>query len=427
MKSHAIQRLTCGLLVCGLVLAATMAQGEDWPRFRGPSAAGQTSATDVPLTWSDSENILWKVEMPGPGASSPVILGDRLYLTCYTGYGLSEESPGEKGALKRHLLCFNKDNGELIWNAPMEGSESNTETYRGFVALHGFTSSTPVVDETGIYVFYGTAGAAAYNHEGELLWNTPLGSKTHNFGTANSPVLYKDLVIVNAGVESGAIVALNKKTGEKVWQWDGVNRSWNTPILVEVESGTELVFNDQELVRGINPENGEELWRCQAIDDYICPSVIAVGDMLYAVGARQNKTVAIKAGGRGDVTETHLVWELNKGSNVSSPSYHEGHLYWVSEGKGIAYCANAETGELVYEERLDPRPGRIYASPVVAAGHLFYVSRDKGTYVLPAKPKYEVVAHNTFESDDSIFNGSPAVVDNKMYLRSDKAIYCLGK
>jgi outer membrane protein assembly factor BamB len=259
------------------------------------------------------------------------------------------------------------------------------------------------------------------------LWNTPLGTKTHSFGTANSPVLHKDLVIVNAGVESGAIVALNKQTGEKVWQWEGVRRSWNTPILVDLESGTELVFNDESVVRGINPDTGEGLWECQAMDDYICPSVIAVGDMLYAVGARKNKTIAIKAGGRGDVTDTHLVWELDKGSNVSSPAYHEGHLYWVSEGNGIAYCADAETGKLIYEQRLNPRPGRIYASPVIAGGNIYYVSRENGTYVLPAKPMYELVAHNTFESDNSIFNGSPAVVDNKMYLRSDKALYCIGK
>ena len=168
-------------------------------------------------------------------------------------------------------------------------------------------------------------------------------------------------------------------------------------------------------------------WDCGGIDDYICPSIIAQDGILFAIGARRSTIVAVKSGGSGDVTETHVLWRENRGSNVSSPVFHDGHLYWAKETNGIFYCANAETGELVYEERLDPAPGRIYASPLAADGKLFYVSREKGVIVLPAKPVFEVIAQNVFADDSSIFNASPITIGNRLIFRSDKAMYCVGK
>jgi outer membrane protein assembly factor BamB len=137
--------------------------------------------------------------------------------------------------------------------------------------------------------------------------------------------------------------------------------------------------------------------------------------------------VAIRAGGRGNVTETHQVWSLPRGSRVSSPVYHQGYLYWVRESEGIAACVDAKTGTVVYEERLMPRPGNIYASPIIADGKLYYVSREAGTYVLPAKPEFKILAHNTLETDKSLFNGSPAISRGCILLRSDRSLYCIGE
>lgn len=415
------------VVLLGMFLLAAQVQADNWPRFRGPTQAGIADVSSVPTEWSDDQNIAWNVTLPGPGASSPVVFGNRIFVTCYSGYGLSEEEPGDKSNLKRHLVCINRENRKIVWNSTLEANADVESDYRGFVALHGFASSTPIVDDSGIYVFYGTTGAAAYNHDGTHRWTKNLGDRTHAFGTANSPVLYEDLAIFNAGVEGDAIVALNKQTGEEVWRWEGVNRSWNTPALVEANGRIELIYSEQGTIRSLNPANGEEWWHAQGIDDYICPSVIPMGDMVVAMGARKNSAVAIKLGGSGDVTESHIVWELDKGSNVSSPTYHDGHLYWASESKGIAYCADAKTGEVVYQERMEPRPGLIYASPVLADGKLYYVSRENGTYVVDAKPEYKLLAHNVIESDKSIFNASPAVVDDKIYLRSNTALYCIGK
>lgn len=416
------------LSVLAVVVMTSGLQAENWPRFRGPSQAGIASVDSVPTQWNDTENVIWKTDMPGPGASSPVVFNDRIYVTCYTGYGLNEEEPGDKADLKRNLVCVDQKSGEILWNKEIPADAEHTKDFSGFVALHGFASSTPIVDETGVYVYYGTTGAAAYDLDGTHRWTVSLGDKTHAFGTANSPVLYKDLVILNAGVEGNAIVGLNKKTGEEVWKHEGVNRSWNTPILVKASGRDELIYSEEGAVRALDPATGEEIWHSKGIDDYICPSVIPVGDdMVVAMGARKNTTIAIRTGGTGDVTDSHLVWELDKGSNVSSPTYHNGHLYWVSESKGIAYCADVKTGEVVYQERMEPRPKLIYASPVFAGGNLYYVTRENGTYVVEAKPEYKLVTINEFEEDKSIANGSPAIVDNKIYLRTNKALYCIGK
>ncbi|PQO26279.1 PQQ-binding-like beta-propeller repeat protein [Blastopirellula marina] len=408
-------------------LPALAAAPTDWPQFRGPTQDGDAQTAQLPVEWSADKSLVWRKEMPGFGASSPVVFGGRLYVTYYDGYGLSEEEPGEKQNLRRHLMCLDKDSGQVIWDESNDENVEKAADYKGFIALHGFASSTPVVDDTGIYVYYGTGGAACYSHDGKLQWQKVLGDKTHAFGTANSPVLYEDLVIINGFVECGAIVALDKKTGQERWRFDQVNRAWNTPCLVAVDGKHELVFSSEGTIRALDPATGKELWFCKGIDDYICPSVIAHDGIVYAIGARKSTAVAIKAGGEGDVSESHRLWEQGKGSNVSSPVYYDGNLYWASEGKGIVYCADAKTGEIKYEERLEPRPGRIYASPIVADGKLYYVSRDAGAFVLPAKPEFSLLAHNEISDDDSIFNGSPAVSGGKMYLRSNKFLYCIAK
>ncbi len=421
-------RLAAFALSTSLVLLSTgwLAAEENWPQFRGPDATGVSIQEGLPLEWDGENNIKWKTPLAGYGASSPVTWGDRIYVTYYNGYGLSPDDPGDETNLKRWLACFERRDGKPVWAADV-AAELPEQPYQGFVALHGYTSSTPAVDDGGVYVFFNRTGVAAFSHEGEQRWLTNVGDGLHNFGAGTSPVLYGDLVIVNACVESGSLVALDKATGEVVWEQGDIKRAWSTPVLVDVDGKTELVLSTEGKLLAFDPADGTPLWSCAGIDDYICPTIIAHDGVIYAIGARKNTCIAVKAGGRGDVTESHLIWELDKGSNVSSPVYHEGYLYWASESKGIAYCADAKEGKLIYQERIEPRPDRIYASPVLADGRIYYVSRDKGTYVLPAKPEYELLAHNVIADDDSIFNASPAVSDGDFILRSDKFLYRIGK
>ena len=417
-----MSRSILALLLFSGLLARSAEGADDWLRFRGPDGSGASPATGLALTWGDGKNVLWEAKLPGRGASSVIIVGDRAFLTCYSGYGLDKNNPGDKGDLKLHLVCYDARKGSKLWDQSVKSTES-VQGYGRFVALHGYASSTPASDGRSVYAFFGPNGVIAYDLEGKLLWRKKLGKKTHVFGTANSPVLYENLVIINAGVESGRLVGLDKKSGEVVWEASGMKSSWNTPSLVKAESGrVELVVNTKGKLRAYDPKTGTELWTCSAINDYICPSVISHDGTIYAIGGRSATAVAVRAGGKGEVEP---LWKTSAGSNVSSPVYFKEHLYWVSD-KGIAHCLDAKSGKIVYQERLKGT-GRVYASVLLAEERLYAVSREKGTWVLAAQPEFKQLAHNVFESDRSVFNGSPAILGSTIYLRSDEKIYCIGK
>jgi outer membrane protein assembly factor BamB len=401
------------------------ALGADWPQFRGPHG-GSSTEKGLPTTWSAASNIRWKTPLAGFGASSPIVVGNRIILNSYSGYGESQTEPGEQANLELHVSCYARDTGEQLWDYEFAAREPE-ENYQQFVALHGYASGTPASDGQAVYSFFGKSGVVAVDLEGRELWRADVGDKTHPFGTSNSPLLYKNLVIINASVESGSLVALDKRTGAEVWRALDIDDAWNTPCLVTLADGRqEAALSVHGKMLGFDPASGEKLWTCDTIDDYICPSVIAHGDVLYAVGARKGTAVAVRAGGRGDVTETHRLWKLNKGSNVSSPVYHNGYLYWAQESRGFVYCADAQTGKLVYEQRLQPASDRIYASPLAADGKLYYVSRERGTYVLALRPEFQLLAHNVIADDSSVFNASPVPTRGELLLRSDKFLYCLG-
>ena len=412
-----------------LVNPATL-DADDWTQFRGPQGNGTTIETGLPLEWDAKTNVVWKTEMPGFGAGSPVTWKDRIYATCYSGYGLDAKEPGEQENLKLHLVCFDRETGAIRWNSSFKANTPD-QPYQSFISLHGYTSGTPTVDETGIYIFCGRTGARKFSHDGEEQWSVELGDKTHAFGTANSPVLFQDTVIVNASIESGSLVALRKKDGSEVWRQGDIKASWNTPCLVTAETDDgpshEVVVNTLSKLRAFDAASGEPLWTCDAFQDYICPTAIANEGIVYAIGARKGGAVAVRAGGRGDVTETHRLWILSKGSNVSSPVLHEGHLYWASEDKGILYCADAVAGELVYQERLEPASDLIYASPLLSEGRLYYMSRQKGAFVVAAQPEFKLLAHNVIEDDQSVFNASIVPNAGRLLLKSDRFLYCIGK
>jgi outer membrane protein assembly factor BamB len=423
-------RRSAGLLAIGastiLLLCQTLPAG-DWTGFRGPGGAGTSDEKDLPVRWSADENIVWRTELPGPGTSSPTVVGARVYLTCYTGYGEDEANIGDQDDLMRHVVCVDRNTGRIAWTKSFE-PELPESRYEGNGARHGYSSSTIASDGERLYVFFGRSGVYCLDLAGNELWHASVGERTNGWGSSNSPVLFENLVIINASVESNALVALDKQSGEEVWRAGGIRSCWSTPILVEVPGGqTELVVSAKGLIAGYDPRTGEELWRADGIDDYICPSPVSHEGIVYAMAGRSNATVAVRAGGRGDVTDSHVLWRTNKGSKVPSPVYHEGHLYWVHDGRGVAYCLDAATGDVVYEQRLDPRPGVVYSSIVLADGKLYAVSQHDGTFVIAAKPEFELLAHNTFEGDDSRANASPVPSRGQLLLRNDAYLYCIGK
>lgn len=396
----------------------------DWPRFRGPTGMGVSPTAALPAKWSEHENIAWKTNLPGAGASSPIVFGEQIYLTCYTGYLVPGESGGSVVDLQRRLICINGSNGKILWDQAVKAKLPEENSIRD----HGFAANTPAADAERIYAFFGKSGVFAFDHQGNQRWQTDVGSSTNGWGTAASPVLYKDLVFINASVESESLIALDRQTGEEKWRSRGIKEAWNTPIIVTTDTGAEeLIIAMHGKVLAFEPLTGDQLWSCDTdITWYMVPSPIAADGIVYVLGGRSGTAaLAVRAGGRGDVTETHRLWTSNKGSNVTSPVYLDGHLYWMHEKLGIAYCARAETGEQVYEERLN-RAGQVYASALLADGRLYFLNRSGRTFVLAARPNFELLATNDL-NDGPLFNASPAISGNRLLIRSDKHLYCIEK
>ena len=412
------------VLLCTLAVAAVAsAAAGDWARFRGPEGLGVSTDAGLPVSWSEEENVVWKAELPGPGTSSPAILGERIFLTCYTGYAVPGQPRGAMDDLKRHVVCLHRD-GKILWTKAVASVLPDSPRIR---ENHGYASSTPVAEAGRLYVFFGKSGVFAFDHDGKQLWHADVGEGTSGWGSAASPILVGDTLIVNASVESRSLIALDKATGKERWRAGGIKESWNTPILVTTRDGkTELAVAIFGKVLGFDPATGERLWSCDTdIGWYMVPSLVTCDGIVYCIGGRgKGGALAVRAGGRGDVTASHRLWAIQKGSNVPSPVYHGGRLYWVHES-GTACCADAKTGRIVYEQRL-PRAAQVYASPVLADGRLIVLSRWGRGWVLAAKPAFEVLATNEL-GRVGMTNASPALAAGRLYLRSDRFLFCIGK
>jgi outer membrane protein assembly factor BamB len=409
-----------------LATTAIAAPGPDWPQFRGPGGAATSADKGLPVVWSGSSGIAWKTELPGAGSSSPIVVGPRIFLTAYTGWNVPGDSGGAPEDLKRHVLCLNRADGKIAWKIEVPSKLPEQEKIRDG---HGYATSTPVCDGQRLYVFFGKSGVFALDPaNGRQLWQADVGDRLNGWGSAASPILHGNLLIINASVESDSLIALDKNTGKEVWRAGGIKESWNTPIIVKTpEGGTELVVAIFGKVLGFDPEKGTPLWSCETkIPWYMVPSIVADKGIVYCIGGRGGGgSLAIKTGGRGDVGGSHRLWLGKKGSNVSSPVYHDGHLYWASDSLPIVSCTNAATGEVVYEERL-PRADQFYPSPVLADGKLYYVTRAGQVFVVAAKPQFELLGTNKFD-ERAVFNACPIVADNRLLIRSDKWLYCVGK
>jgi len=451
------------LLLCsaaGILLASSVrGTAGDWTGFRGADGSGVSDDKGTPVTWSDTQNLKWKVELPGPGSSSPIVVGNRVLVTCFSGF----DQNGGVAGMKRHLMCFDRSTGRLLWNATV-ASVPQEDPYTGMMRTHGFASQTPVSDGERVYVFFGKSGVLAFDLEGKQLWQTSVGleSSRMRWGSGASPILYGDTVIVNASDESEALRALDKKTGKEVWKAEAssLDSVYSTPLILKRPDGeSDLIALAQGEVWGLNPANGKLRW--YAVTNFngtVSPSAVAADGIVYMMAGRGSGALAVKAGGKNDVTDTHIAWTSRTGSNIPSPLVHEGHLYWVDDN-GIVRCANAKTGELVYQKRLEGLAdggerseggaegdrgrggpgggsgggfgggrgggGGFYASVAYADGKLYAVSRNSGTFVIAGGTAYEQLAQNRFESDRSIFNASPAISDGAIFLRSDKALYCV--
>ncbi|MBP87731.1 MAG: serine/threonine protein kinase [Planctomycetaceae bacterium] len=356
--------------------------------------------------------------MPGKGFSSPIVIGDYVFVTCYS------DAEGDLKNLKRHFLCVQRSDGEIAWSKVVPSSAPKV---RGpsFGTGHGYASHTPASDGERIYVLFGNTGVLAFDMKGKQLWQKDVGQESAAmFGSAASPILYKDRLIVTAGGESESIRALDKLTGQELWKSEAssLSRCYCTPSIVTNAKGEdELVVSVPYETWSLKPEDGKLRWYAESrVDTNSCPTVVAGDGIVYVISGRTGGRGAIRTGGKGDVTESEVLWSIGGGAYVPSPVLYKGHLYWIND-RGVAACVDAKTGKEVARKRIG---GQFYASAMLISDTLYFVSRFGGTYVFKATPELTQIAHNEL-SDESDFSASPAVSNDQLILRSDKYLYCI--
>ena len=278
-------------LIAVLLVSATHAA--DWPQFRGPGGLATSPDTGLPSTFSSTQGVAWKTELPGAGTSSPIFVGKHIFLTAYTGYNVPGQPQGAQEDLKRHVLCLDRATGKIIWQKDVPSKLPEQDKIRDG---HGYASATPVSDGKHVFTFFGKSGVFAMDLAGKILWQADVGDGLHEWGSAASPILHGNLVIVNASVESGSLVALDKTTGKEVWRAPGMKESWNTPLLVKNPAGkTELVVAVFGKVLGFDPDKGTPLWSCETkIPWYMVPSVVADKGIVFCIG-NQGRTIQLSS------------------------------------------------------------------------------------------------------------------------------------
>jgi outer membrane protein assembly factor BamB len=441
-------RILCVLaIVVGL---SSLVSAGDWPRFRGPNGSGISLDTaSTPTEWSPDKNVRWKTPLPGAGVSSPIVIGDRVFVTCYSGYG---RDFGEIEDLKRHLVCVDRSSGKVLWDKAVDAVLPE-DSYSGMgIPAHGYASHTPVSDGKRVYAFFGKSGVLAFDLDGKQLWQKSVGTESdrRRWGSASSPILHEGKVIVAASAESEAMVALDSETGDEVWRQEaaGMANVWGTPLLVKIDDErTDLVLGVPYEIWGFNPNSGKLRWYSEIpAGDQYSSSVVAVQDVVYSIEGRGGGSAAVRAGGKGDVTKSHTVWSGSDSSRFGTPVVYEDRLYFFSSS--VAGCNDAKTGKKVFQGRLEggsssgggdgssgggrSRFGRggggsDYSSPVIADGKVYYVQGSGKCFVLKAGDEFEQLAANSVTADRESFGATPAISNGEIFLRSDKHLYCVSE
>ena len=382
-----------------------------WPRWRGPSGQGLASDSDYVDTWSDKDNILWRARVPGRGHSSPIVWADRIFLT--TAYGDGRAS----------MLAFERSSGRQLWETAVP---DRTPDY-GHPKNSG-ASATATTDGSSVFAFFGNKGVVAVDLEGRLLWHRSLGRFNNYHGTAGSPLLYKDkLILFQDHAAGGFVTALSTKDGRPLWRTPRRGSvGWSTPIAIRAFDHDEIVVSSESSVDAYDPETGRALWSARGNLYEVIPTPVVGHGLVFCSSGRAGPTLAIKPGGTGDVTRTHIAWESPRGSPfVPSPILYGDALYLVNDMTSIATSLDAATGKLMWQGRLGiaTREG-FSASPVGVDGKVFFTNDDGETFVLKAGPKFELLHVNRLNAQ---VLASPALVDGRWYFRTDRELVAIGR
>ena len=391
----------------------------NWPDWRGPTGDGRSDATDLPLNWSESENIVWKTRIHDLGYSTPVVWGDQVWVTTAT-----------KDGRTLYAVCIDLNTGRVVHDVEVFHPKRPQRIHRN----NSYATPSAVVEQGRTYVHFGTHGTACLDSKtGKVLWRRTDLNCDHMQGPVSSPVLFDDLLIVHLeGTDVQFIAALNKKTGDTVWRVDRpadlyenvepvfLRKAYHTPVLVDVDGQTQLVSNGALLVTGHEPQTGKELWRVIYRDDNTISRIVS-GHGLFFVncGGPPNATHlwAVRQGGAGDVTDTHVVWKMTKDVPLESSPVLVGDLLYTLSDRGMLICLEAMTGKRVWSERLE---GKYGASLLYADGRIYISSKEGKTTVIEPGPKFRKLAVNEL---DGFLGASPAVAGKSLLLRTKTHLY----
>lgn len=433
----AMQRLTLLALACAAVLStgclshdatAQQSAAENWPRFRGPNGQGHSRETALPLHWSATSNVVWKTAIPGEGWSSPIVWDGKIFLTSVT-------EDGSKG----HVLCVDAASGAIVWNKQVLEQQPRRKESK-----NSYATPTATTDGEKVYAVFGDGSVVALTMKGDLVWTNRDVAFYSRHGLGSSPIVHDGLLImpydgsnpVAAGGkvddnertgwqipwDKALVVALDTKTGKRVWTGKrGMSRiSHVTPFVASVDGKDQIISGAGDRVQGFDPKTGELLWSIYAQGEGVSPSPVLGDGVIYASSGFEKTTLrAVKLGGKGDVTETHIAWEQKKGVPTQpSPIFVKPNLYAITDG-GIVTCYNPASGEIIWQDRVG---GNHSASPVHADGKIYFLSETGDTTVIEAGPQFKVLAKNSLGEK---CQASMAVSGKRLFIRTDKSLFCI--
>jgi len=434
-------------LFLGTFASGFVSEGGDWAYWRGPEFTGM-AVGDAPLNWSDTENVRWKIAIPGRGNSSPVLWGDKIFITTAIGTGsapkkepvakakpapqrgrggFNADAQGPQAEHRFDVLCIDRKTGKILW----QRTAKTAVPHEGFHGTYGsFASNSPVTDGKHVYAFFGSRGIYCYDLEGNLVWEKDFGVQMQMrmaFGEGMAPVLSEDRLILVFDHEGDSfIVVLNKNSGEEIWRVgrdEGSN--WSPPLVIEHEGQKQIVVAATNKVRSYDYDSGRLIWECGGLGANPIPHPVKHGDMvLVMTGHRDPNLMAIKLGRTGDLTGSDaIVWSQTRGNSYTASPVLDDNKYYVLTDNGMISCYNARTGEPYYHQQRLPKTYNFKASPVGANGKLYLSSENEDIIVLSMGEQYEVLATNTMK--DQMFIATPAISQGEIFLRSQTHLFCI--
>lgn len=406
-----------------ILTSSTLASADDWPAWRGPTGQGYCSEKNLPMKWSDKENVKWKVLLDHPAYSTPIVWGDKIFLTMATPDGSV-----------RSLHALSRTDGKQLWKANVKYGDKE-QRWQNYPYCH----ASPVTDGERVVVSFGSAGMYCYDFAGKKLWSrTDLGKWEHSFGNASSPVIHGDLCILWCGPNElkgrNFLLAVDKTNGTTVWEHDEKAGSWATPVIAKIEGRDQLLLGMGPHLKGFDPKTGKELWLCTGLTStglashiYASPIVsngFAVAMSGYGGAGMGPNGMALKLGGSGDITKNRL-WQHSRNHQRVGSGIILGDHFYILEDNGTPRCYEVTTGKEAWN--VEQRPSeRNWGSMVHADGKLYVMARDARTFIFAASPKYELLAANSL-GEGELTNSSPAISNGAIFLRTYRHLWCISE